>query len=257
MKEELKLEGCKEIEDISREFTDMLHDMEGLNRQIFQSATELYEMKIQKQEAELAWLRSQVDPHFLYNTLEAVRKMALDKDAPEIAQMAVDMGNIFRYSAKGEDIVPLEQEVAIIKSYMRIQQKRFQGKIDVYYFIPEEVLRLRVIKMLLQPIVENAIFHGLEPKHGQGSLFIGANLEGGRLCITVKDDGVGMEPEMLAELQRALAEGSMDTGRHVGTLNTNARLKLVYGAKYSMTIESRKGDGTTVVICLPAEEDGE
>lgn len=89
---------------------------------------DLYELKVQKQEAELAYLRSQIDPHFLYNTLEVIRKMALDKKSPEIAQMALDMGSIFRYSAKGDGDVTLEEEIAIIKSYIRIQQMRFAGK---------------------------------------------------------------------------------------------------------------------------------
>ena len=128
----------------------MLEDIESLNRKIFQSATDLYELKVQKQEAELAYLRSQVDPHFLYNTLEVIRKMALEKDAPEIAQMTLDMGHIFRYSAKGEDEVTLEEEISIIKSYSRIQQMRFEGKISVYYFVSEDVLELKVMKMLLQ-----------------------------------------------------------------------------------------------------------
>ena len=110
---------------------------------------------------------------------EKHRKMALEKDAPEIAQMTLDMGHIFRYSAKGEDEVTLEEEISIIKSYSRIQQMRFEGKISVYYFVSEDVLELKVMKMLLQPIVENSIFHGplyldtvllpiLEPNPGVG-----------------------------------------------------------------------------------------
>ncbi|MDE5825192.1 MAG: histidine kinase, partial [Lachnospiraceae bacterium] len=140
LKTDLNLKGCAEITELGYEFTGMLADIEKLNRQIFQSAMDLYELKVQKQEAELAYLRSQIDPHFLYNTLEVIRKMALEKKSPEIARMAVDMGNIFRYSAKGEDEVTLEEEIAIIKSYIRIQQMRFAGKIEVFYFISEEVL---------------------------------------------------------------------------------------------------------------------
>lgn len=120
-----------------------------------------------------------------------IRKMALVKDAPEIARMVVDMGAIFRYSTKGSSEVSLEEEISIIKAYIRIQQMRFQGKIEVCYFISEEVYSLKVIKMLLQPIVENSIFHGLERKSGEGCLYIGARKDGEKLVITVKDDGVG------------------------------------------------------------------
>lgn len=249
---ELELKGCSEIAELGYEFSAMLEHIEDLSRKIFKSATDLYEMKVQKQEAEMAYLRSQIDPHFLYNTLEVIRKMALEKEAPEIGQMAFDMGNIFRYSAKGGDEVKLEEEISIIKSYIRIQQMRFAGKIEVYYFIPEETLGLRVMKMLLQPIVENAIFHGLEPKSGRGSLYIGARAEDGELVLTVKDDGVGICREQLEGLHRKLLEKNADTKEHVGTLNTNARIRLAYGEQYGISIESCPGDGTTVVIRLPA-----
>lgn len=251
---DLNLRGCSEIEELGHEFSGMLEDIESLNRKIFQSATDLYELKVQKQEAELAYLRSQVDPHFLYNTLEVIRKMALEKDAPEIAQMTLDMGHIFRYSAKGEDEVTLEEEISIIKSYSRIQQMRFEGKISVYYFVSEDVLELKVMKMLLQPIVENSIFHGLEPKSGKGSLYIGARVEENDLIITVKDDGVGIGEAELAELQGMLREKSADTRKHVGTLNTNARIRLQYGERYGVQIESLPEDGTTVTLRLPAKE---
>lgn len=248
---ELDLKGCAEITELGYEFSGMLEDIEKLNRKIFQSATDLYELKVQKQEAELAYLRSQVDPHFLYNTLEVVRKMALKKDAPEIAQMALDMGNIFRYNAKGGDEVSLEEEISIIKSYIRIQQLRFAGKIEVFYFISEDVLQLKVMKMLLQPIVENSIFHGLEPKSGKGSLYIGARIEEEMLVIMVKDDGVGIEREGLKEIQKELSQEKADTSKHVGTLNTNARIRLFYGKKYGVSIESCVEDGTTVILRLP------
>lgn len=253
LKTDLNLEGCAEITEIGHEFTGMLNDIEKLNRKIFQSAMDLYELKVQKQDAELAYLRSQIDPHFLYNTLEVIRKMALEKESPEIAQMTVDMGNIFRYSAKGEDEVTLEGEIAIIKSYIRIQQMRFAGKIEVFYFIPEEVLHLRVMKMLLQPIVENSIFHGLEPRNQKGSLYIGARLEDETLIITVKDDGVGIAQEQLDEIQGMLAEDSTDTREHVGLLNTHARIRLYYGRAYGISIESCPEDGTTVIMKLPAK----
>ncbi len=113
--------------------------------------------------------------------------MALVKGAPEIATMALDMGKIFRYSTKGEPLVKLEEEITIIKSYIRIQQMRFHDKIQVYYFIPDEVLSVTVIKMLIQPCVENAIFHGLEPLSRNGSLYIGARIEENNLIITIKD----------------------------------------------------------------------
>lgn len=249
---ELQLGGCSEITEIGKEFTGMLSDIAQLNKQIFDTATALYEVKVQKQQAELSYLHSQIDPHFLYNTLEVFRKEALEKDAPELAQMAVDMGNIFRYSAKGESIVALQDEISIIKSYIRIQKTRFQGKIEVFYFLPNETLEIPVMKMLLQPIVENAIFHGLEPKDGKGNLFLGARIEKSRLLITVKDDGVGIDPATLLMLEDALENGTI-AGGHIGIINTQTRIRLQYGKDYGIRIESREGDGTTVTISLPVE----
>lgn len=252
LKEKVNLEGCSEIQEIGEEFSGMLEDIDSLNKKIFENATDLYEMKVQKQEAELSWLRSQIDPHFLYNTLEVFRKMALMKDAPELAQMAVDMGNIFRYSTKGEAVVPLREEISIIKSYIRIQKTRFQGKIEVFYFLPEEIMNVPVPKMILQPLVENAIYHGLEPKEGKGNLFIGGRIERNDLILTIKDDGVGIDPGKKKEIEELLEAEILDTSRHVGILNTHARLRLQYGASYGIRIESVQMDGTTVTLRIPA-----
>ncbi|MFV0362033.1 MAG: sensor histidine kinase [Suipraeoptans sp.] len=253
LKGKLDLDGCSEIEAIGNEFSGMLVDIQKMNKKIFETATDLYEMEVQKKEAELAYLRGQINPHFLYNTLEVIRQMALVKEAPEIATMVVDMGKIFRYSTKGEPTVKLEEEISIIKSYIRIQQMRFHDKIQVYYFIPEEVLSVTVIKMLIQPAIENAIFHGLESINRQGSLFIGARIEGENLIITIKDDGIGIQQEKLQEIKKALKEEKTDTSKYVGVLNTNARIRLYYGPQYGLSIDSCKEDGTTVTITLKAE----
>lgn len=245
------IRGCAEITQISREFDLMLRDIDELNRKIFHQTMDLYELKVEKQEAELAYLKSQVNPHFLYNTLEVIRTIAIEKDAPQIVRMTSDMASIFRYSAKGEEEVRLEDEIRITEAYVRIQQQRFAGKIDVYFFIPEELYPCRVIKMLLQPLVENAIFHGLEPVKGKGSLFVGARREEDRLILTVKDDGAGIPAEQLKELQEALKREYTDTSAHVGVLNTNARIRLQYGADCGLQVESAVGDGTTVTIVLP------
>lgn len=256
LKEKLSLGGCAEIAGIGKEFEKMLEELESMNRQIFRTATDLYEMKVKKQEAELAYMRSQIDPHFLYNTLEVVRKMAREKEAPEIERMVMDMGHIFRYSTKGSDIVDLEEEISTVQAYIHIQQMRFQGKIEVFCYVAEDVLHVKVIKMLLQPIVENAIFHGLEPKRGNGGLYIGARREGDILILTVKDDGVGIEQSMLESMQEDLQSENVDTSRHVGILNTNARIRLQYGKDYGVTLESCIGEGTAVTMRLPICEEG-
>ena len=245
------LGGCLEIEEIGHEFAAMVDETDQLNRQVMQATTDLYEAKVAKQQAELSYMRSQIDPHFLYNTLEVFRRKALEKSAPELAEMAMDMGRIFRYSTKGEDQVRLSEEMAIVKSYIHLQKMRFQDRFKVFYAIAEDTLSCMVAKMLIQPLAENAIAHGIEPKEEAGTLFIASRIEGDALIITVKDDGIGIPPERLREIQMALESGHYDTSEHVGILNTHARIRLQYGAAYGLTIDSAVGDGTSILLRLP------
>ena len=256
---EQKLGGSAEIQEIGREFYRMLKEQDDLNRRVFEQATSLYEVKVQKQQAELSFLRSQIDPHFLYNTLELLRQKALEDHSPETAEMAVDLAKIFRYNTKGSDEVPLSEELEMIRSYIHIQTLRFRDRFQVFYAIDGAAEQCMVMKMILQPFVENAIIHGLEPKEGKGCLFLAARIEQGMLVLTVKDNGVGMPGTKLEEIQNALQAKTYDTSRHLGILNTQARLKLSCGGKAGVTIESSEGDGTTAVLRLPArtEETGE
>ena len=179
--------------------------------------------------------------------------MALEKNAPEVANMAVDMGKIFRYSTKGEEIVTLQEELEMVKSYLRIQQKRFGNRVQVFYFIPDEAAHCMVMKMILQPVIENAIIHGLEEKETEGSLYIGAKVSENTLILTVKDDGVGISEEKLQKINRELEQEVYDTSRHVGIINTQARIRLKYGNEYGITVESLQGDGTSIEIKMPAK----
>ncbi len=141
-----------------------------------------------------------------------------------------------------------------MNSYIRIEMNRFQDKLEVYYAVPEDILKVPVMKMMLQPLVENAIFHGIEPMENGGHVFIGARAEKGSMIVTIKDDGIGIEPDRLERIQKTLTEDYYDTKEHVGLLNTQARIKLNYGKDYGLTIESRIGDGTTVLLKLPMQQ---
>lgn len=247
-----KGQQCLEIIKISDAFDELMQEQKNLSRRIFNTASDLYEAKIQKQQAELSYMRSQIDPHFLYNTLETIRKMALEKNAPEVAEMAVDIGSIFRYSTKGEETVLLKEELEMVKAYLHIQQKRFGNRVQVFYFIPEEATDCMVMKMILQPVIENAIIHGLEEKGTDGSLYIGAKISDDVLILTVKDDGVGISADKLAQIKEELGRDVYDTSRHVGIINTHARIRLMYGTAYGIAVDSQQGDGTTISIRVPA-----
>ena len=213
-------------------------------------------MEVQKKVAELAYLRSQIDPHFLHNTLEAVRRMAQDKNVPEIADMAADMGKIFKYSAKGASMVTLKDEMEIIKAYLNIQQRRFGDRISIHFFLSDEAKYVMVPKMITQPAVENAMLHGLEPMSRKGALYIGARLDGVKLIITVKDNGVGIPADKLNAIRDSLKTEKADTSRHMGLLNMQSRIRLQYGAPYGLEIDSSENDGTTVTMTFGTKMEG-
>ena len=246
-----RLGGCSEIAEIGHEFSAMVAETDQLNRQVIKATTDLYEAKVARQQAELSFMRSQIDPHFLYNTLEVFRRKALERNAPELAEMSMDMARIFRYSTKGEDQVPLSDELEIVKSYVHLQRMRFQDRFQVFYSIAENTLPCIVAKMLIQPLAENAIAHGIEPKEDTGTLFIASRIENQSLIITVKDDGVGIPPDKLHKIQATLDSGIYDTSEHVGVVNTHARIRLQYGEPYGLSIDSVVGDGTTIIMRLP------
>ena len=162
------------------------------------------------------------------------------------------MGKILRYSIKGDQIVSLQQEIDITLAYLNIQQARFPNRIMILKNFQPDTLQIPVIKMLLQPLVENAIFHGLEPKEGNGVLVLNSTLEGDILKITIRDNGVGISGEKLSEIHRMLASPVYDTSKNIGLINTNARLHLQYGPQYGISLESHEGDGTCVTLILPS-----
>jgi two-component system sensor histidine kinase YesM len=252
IKKPLNLQGCKEIHEIGKSFTSLLTSINELNFQIVRNANDLYEMELQQKIAELDNLRNQINPHFIYNTLELIRGIATDYSVPLIDQISVSMGKILRYSIKGDQIVSLQQEIDITLAYLNIQQARFPNRIMILKNFQPDTLQIPVIKMLLQPLVENAIFHGLEPKEGNGVLVLNSTLEGDILKITIRDNGVGISGEKLSEIHRMLASPVYDTSKNIGLINTNARLHLQYGPQYGISLESHEGDGTCVTLILPS-----
>ncbi len=247
----LQLKGCTEVIEIGNAFSDMLFSIHDLNTQIVKTSNDLYEAELQRKISELSLLKSQINPHFLYNTLELVRSISQKKQIPEISHIVVSMAKILRYSIKGDDFVSLEQELEITEAYINIQRARFSEKFNVIISITDEARNAMVIKMLLQPLVENAIFHGLEPKNFGGILYIGGAIENDTLIITIRDNGIGIAPEVLLPIQKSLTSKIYDTSKHIGLVNTNARMKLQYGEAYGLNIESSIGDGTCVTLSLP------
>jgi two-component system sensor histidine kinase YesM len=226
-----------------------------------------YQREIDLKNAQLIALQAQINPHFLNNTLHMIGGMALVKGAPEIYRVTHVMGDLLRYSisSEQEQTVQLSDEMKHTSNYLYIQEQRFAGRCTVKLFVEERAGAVTMPKFTLQPIVENAFEHGLQAKEGEWRLEIRARVIGKRLVLIVKDGGVGMERERLAQLRRELASTgqltisstpSDELGRRrgIGLSNVHGRLAIAYGKRYGIRLFGEKGAGTLVVLALPAAE---
>ncbi len=260
LKERISVQGYAEIIIMSGEFNNMMDEINDLAHRLLETNTRLYEAELTKRQSEIDYLRSQINPHFLYNTLESIMGIALEDGSERSFNTAKALGQIFKYSIKGQDLVPLENEYNMIKNYLYIQKIRFEDRINVEYNFSEEVLGIKVPKMILQPIVENAIYHGLETKVGGGHLKLGADVSKQILAIHVEDDGVGIDQESLKVICDNLKgvlnkdEIMQKAKGSIGFTNVNNRIKLLYGNEFGIDISSVINSGTKVVIRLPFQE---
>lgn len=219
------------------------------------------EEDLRRTRAELFALQTQINPHFLYNTLDSIRGQALIDGVEEIADTIEALSNIFKYSIGEKDnLIPLRKEIENLVYYVKIQKYRFMDKIDLELDIDGvdyHVLRTKIPKLTLQPIVENAIHHGLEPKPEKGKVTIRVLVVDTQLRITVADDGVGMDEETLLQMKKQLCGAPMvqKEGQKVlhgiALHNTNKRIQNYFGPNYGLEIYSTKGLGTRVDITVP------
>ncbi|WP_127550149.1 sensor histidine kinase [Paenibacillus amylolyticus] len=214
----------------------------------------------QKRDAEMRSLQEHIKPHFLYNTLDTIHWMARKEGAEDVSVMVGALSRLFRIGlSKGQDYIPLHSEIEHMTSYLQIQQTRYRDRLQYTLNIPEEMRDLFVLKLLLQPLIENAIYHGIKGRRGPGHIRVEARLEHNRLLLTVQDNGAGMSNERLAEMQQLLeaplasleASSPGITGKSYGMLNVQARLRLSFGDEYGIELDSQEGEGTSVTIIHP------
>lgn len=248
--ERLHLRRRDEIGKVATGIDQMLDQHREMDRQIRQSQQKMYEKELAIKQAQVIAYRSQVNPHFLYNTLECIRDMALYYEADGIAEITMALSCLFRYAVKGSNVVTVEQEVENIQEYAKIIAYRFMGKISIDVSLDPVVKKKRMMKLLLQPLVENAVFHGLEQKVEEGLVDITIRHQGEeKICFTIEDDGCGMSQE---ELQKLIVEMQVQENRErIGIANIYHRLKLLYEDNFSFNIESEIGAGTCFTILIP------
>ncbi len=247
-----------EIGQLSIYINRMLDEIEIMTRKIFSTQTSLYEMELLKKQAELTALQSQINPHFLYNTLDCIKGIAHSYNSDEIVSIVGSLSRMLRYSIKSEERVSIRSEIDCIMDYLNIIDIRFMKRFSFELDIDKEIIDLTMIKFILQPIVENAIYHGLEAKPGKGSLTIKGGLrESGNIFFEIADNGKGMTQNELEALNGRLRETKVgqflteNNGRSIGILNINYRIKNVYGNEYGLSVDSIENNGTKVFIELP------
>ena len=254
--------------DPAVEWNNELGDVgRGINR-LAANVSELMDRRIdderKKQELEYRMLQNEVNPHFIYNTLNSIRWMATIQHAPGIAEMVTAFARLTKSISKGtEKLVPLQEELALLNDYFTIQQYRYGGDLEIEVSrIEDERLcqRCMIPRFTLQPLVENAIFHGLEPKGGHGSVLLDISTDPatGDVLLRLTDDGVGMPPEVVEHLldEPAAEAERAEKFRHVGLWNVNRRIQYSFGEGYGLHIESEEDIGTEVTIRLPYQKKG-
>jgi len=247
------LDGTIALGSGSGDISTLEHSIGRMVQTVRSLAEDSFQAKLQEREAMLKALQAQINPHFLYNTLEAINWMAIRRDAEDISLMVDSLSKYFRLTLnKGRDIVTVREEVALVKAYLDIQQTRFQGSFETIYSIEADVEALMIPKLTLQPIVENALLHGLRSrtqKDGLISVRIRAEGEGDRryVAILIEDNGAGIPA---AKLERLFEK--RDAELSYGLYNVNERLRLFSGEGGGMHVESEEGVGTRVMIRLKA-----
>jgi two-component system sensor histidine kinase YesM len=246
------VEGKDEIGQLARHFNFMVRNIELLMSEVAEAHHQKNALVIKQKEIKFKMLANQVNPHFLFNVLETIRMKAHTNGEIDIANTVKSLGQLLRHNLEmGQEPISLADEIMVVRKYLDIQRFRFGDKIDYNLPPPEETNDCSILPMILQPVVENAIIHGLENKLGKGTVTV--RLEKGRkhLRLTVSDDGIGIELEKLQQLMRSLNEPDDESNHHIGLRNVHQRLQLHYGSEFGLAIESEPREGTKVTIHFP------
>lgn len=217
-------------------------------------ALQLSERTYYNKVLELVALQSQLNPHFLFNTMETInwKTVALTGGPNEASAMIENLSDILHYALDTkDDSVPLSEEIQITNSYLAIQRIRYSDRFDFCLDCPPALMEVPVMKLLLQPLLENCIYHGIKQKKEKSHITVQISDLGTLIELCVKDDGAGMDAERLAYVQRRLRNAAQESSDHIGLYNTNKRIKLLYGEDYGLQIASRKNQGTVVSVRLP------
>ncbi len=240
-------QGRGELKSLGKSFNHMVTRL----KQLIQDN---YESQLQRKKAELAALHSQINPHFLYNTLATFQMLAVTEGQERLASMAYHLGQLMRYALEPGTLVELKQEVEHIEHFLSLIKERYEERLGYTIQIPEELLHYKIPRFTLQPLIENAIYHGIDPKIEGGSIDVKGWQEEKQLVLSILDDGIGMSGEQLQHWQSALKyEANLLTrSRHIGILNVQGQFQRIFGPEYGLALAAgRAGRGIAMTIRLP------
>lgn len=252
------IDGLHDLPAVNGDFHMLERSVDHLILRVRTLVEENYTAEIREREAQLSALQAQINPHFLYNTLDTINWIAIGKGATDISAMIDSLAKYFRLSLnKGKNIVSVMDELKLAEVYLEIQQSRFLGSFDFNVAAGEGLERYRMPKLILQPIVENALLHGIrKAKDRKGRIDITVELEQGDLVFVISDNGIGMDEKLSRRLlteERVVTDDHTGTGSSYGLFNVNERIKLYAGEGYGLSIASQVGVGTSVTVRMRAE----
>jgi two-component system sensor histidine kinase YesM len=247
----------KDIHVLATQFNRMVDEVNSL-------MSDLVDKEMEKTRAELAAFQARINPHFLYNTLEVIRGIARSRRVDPVVDIVKHLAKLFRYSInKNMELVSISDELQSVRNYVSIQEYRYGDRVQIDYQIQDDVLTNRIIKLVMQPLVENAFYHGVETMPGKAQILIAGYQHNGTVVLQVTDNGVGIEEEKLKGINERLlacdtpASVDGDYGIGIGMVNVNRRLRLHYGEGYGLRVSSDLGRGTTVEVRVPRDHEKE
>lgn len=258
--EELKVDVNKEDElyTIVRQFNKMTVRINHLVETLEKKNIEIQEAAISQKHAEIKALEAQINPHFLFNTLDSINWRAIENDEEEISDMLATLGSLLRYSVSNiESMVCLEAEISWLKKYVFLQRDRFQNSFDCVYDVTEDAMGFPVYKMLLQPIIENTILHAFENVKEGGMINIEACVrKDGKLEIHIRDNGCGMDTLTLERIRKEIGENGALNSESIGISNVIHRLRIYYQEEADIMVKSKLGSGTEFILVIPRKDPG-
>lgn len=252
LKQSVPVASHDELGQLSHSFNMMTHEMDRL-------VNEVYLISLKEKEAQLSALQSQINPHFIYNTLESINMMAIQAHNYEVSDTVHALGQFLRYTVdKYDRVVTLKEEIESVQAYIKIQNIRFRSRLRVIFDVDDSLYKQRVPKLLLQPLVENAILHGFRDMQNEGTIWISIQRFEDMLLMTVRDDGKGLSDSEIDHLRIMLKRDPLEgSGNEHGIAlsNINQRLQLMYGSSFGIDIDGAPGQGAAFTITIPIDEE--